>query len=193
MATDRVYRWKEGTPFNADPNKVHDELEKIRIKNKSESIESLSPRDVLELARNSKTELHKCFEWDDSKAAEKHRLGIAGLVLRALVYDHYVIENAQKTQKNLGGVVVAPLNNTPKKVALPVRAYERMGPRKFGPTELVLKDPEIRDILLSEISRAISILRNKIHSYNLIASDTLLLEVDKHLENASEVIDNRKK
>lgn len=189
MATDRVYKWKAGTPFKADPNKVYAELEEIRKKSKLDDIEFISAKDVLDRARNPKTELHKCFEWNDSIAAEKHRMGIAGLVLRALVYDHYVIESAQTKQKQLGGMVVAPYVNTPKLVAPNVRAYERGASKKFAPTEIILRDDKLRDTLLSEISRAISVLRTKIQNYQNIAADKSFQEVDDHLRRASEAVE----
>ena len=40
---------------------------------------------MLEKGRDADSELHKCFEWDDSIAAEKYRLKQAGTVLRLLV------------------------------------------------------------------------------------------------------------
>ncbi len=52
--------------FKADAQKCYDEVQTLG--------ESYTPRDVLELARDPKTELHKCFDWDDTSAAEKWRI-----------------------------------------------------------------------------------------------------------------------
>ena len=52
--------------FSADAQKCYDEVQTLG--------EEYTPRQVLDLARNPKTELHKCFDWDDSSAAEKWRL-----------------------------------------------------------------------------------------------------------------------
>jgi hypothetical protein len=72
-----VYDWKNGARISADAQKVGEELERIEYKDAAT---------VLDVARKSKrSELHKCFEWDDSIAAEQHRLSQAGLILRALV------------------------------------------------------------------------------------------------------------
>lgn len=46
------------------------ELEIVRGKNKHGI---LDPDKVVEFARNPKTALHKCFEWDDDKAADRFR------------------------------------------------------------------------------------------------------------------------
>ena len=71
------YCWKT-YGFTADANKVGKELEKI------ESKEELTRETVLEYAKNKKSELNKCFEWDDSIAGEKYRLQQASFVLTSI-------------------------------------------------------------------------------------------------------------
>lgn len=39
-----------------------------------DQMESATPQQILEKARDESTELHKCFTWDDSIAAEKYRI-----------------------------------------------------------------------------------------------------------------------
>ena len=69
---------------------IREELEKIAA-NHPEGL--LAPRDVVEFARNTKTALHKEFEWDDSVAADIHRLDTARRVIRLQVS---VIESVPK-------------------------------------------------------------------------------------------------
>ena len=57
------------------------ELEKIA--NKKGGL--LNPHDVVEFARNEKTALHSCFDWDNSEAAEKWRLHQARMLIRIVV------------------------------------------------------------------------------------------------------------
>ena len=52
--------------FKGDARKCYEEIQTLG--------EDFTPRDVLELARDPRTELHKCFDWDDTIAAEKWRL-----------------------------------------------------------------------------------------------------------------------
>lgn len=52
-----------------DANEVAEELERIK-----RNEESLTPALVVEHAKDQMSSLHACFEWDDSKAAHKHRL-----------------------------------------------------------------------------------------------------------------------
>lgn len=68
--------WKVKGIFKADADKVYSEIG---------NLESITPQNVLEKARNKKSELHKCFEWDDNVAAEKYRLSQARQIIQLLV------------------------------------------------------------------------------------------------------------
>lgn len=70
--------WKVDGIFRCNANDVKKELDTLG--------EQFTPRDVVELARNESTALHKCFEWDDSIAAEKYREEQAKMVIRMIVY-----------------------------------------------------------------------------------------------------------
>lgn len=70
--------WKKGYGFvKADAQKVYNEITEIG--------ESVTPKEIVNKARNEDTELHKCFEWDDKIAGEKFRELQAGNILRLLV------------------------------------------------------------------------------------------------------------
>ena len=76
-----VAKWSAtGTRFGADAQKCYEEIMEI-----CDDVESASPQAILEKARDESTELHKCFTWDDSTAAEKWRINEARLVTRQLV------------------------------------------------------------------------------------------------------------
>ena len=68
--------WKIKGIFNADAQRVADEIGENRI----------TPEQILEKARDVNSELHKCFEWNDSIAAEKYRLQQARSIILNLVY-----------------------------------------------------------------------------------------------------------
>ena len=67
--------WKVQGIFKADAQKCFEE-----IGNKG-----VTPEEVLNIAKNENTELHKCFEWDDNAAAEKYRLNQARSILQMIV------------------------------------------------------------------------------------------------------------
>lgn len=70
--------WKIQGIFNANAEKVDSEIKSIGDK--------ATPQQLLDYAKNNEnSELHKCFEWDDSIAAEKYRLEQARKILIFIV------------------------------------------------------------------------------------------------------------
>ena len=61
-----------------DPYRVYDELAVLG--------DNVKPAEIVEAAKDEESELHKCFEWDDSVAAEKYRLQQARAIIVNLVY-----------------------------------------------------------------------------------------------------------
>lgn len=69
-------QWRIEGIFKANAQKVANEIGGQKI----------TPSEILEKAKDKNSELHKCFEWDDTIAAEKYRLQQASTILRMLVY-----------------------------------------------------------------------------------------------------------
>lgn len=108
-------KWKINGIFKADPQKVYQELGSTAI----------TPEEVLEKARNEKTELNKCFEWNDGIAAEKYRLQQARQVIQLLV----VVPKSEDAE--------------------PIRAFQITSERNtYQPTRLFLEQPDEYQILL---------------------------------------------
>ena len=76
-----VAKWKEGFGLydGVDAQTVAEELRAIG--------DEFSPAQVVDAARDESTELHKCFEWNDGRAAELYRLQQARKVVQALVIE----------------------------------------------------------------------------------------------------------
>lgn len=74
---ETIIKWSVSGVFKADANKCYEEIQEIG--------EEVKPEQVLDKARDSESELHKCFDWDDSSAAEKYRLHQARLVINHLI------------------------------------------------------------------------------------------------------------
>ena len=79
--------WKFNNLYKADAEKVSKEIE---------SIQNATPSSILEYARNENSELHKCFEWDDTVAAEKYRLQQSRNIVCNLVYQEEKKEEPAK-------------------------------------------------------------------------------------------------
>lgn len=67
--------WKFDGLFKADANTVAKEIESIKA----------TPENIVKYAKSENTELHKCFEWNDSVAGHKYRCLQAQQVVRNLV------------------------------------------------------------------------------------------------------------
>lgn len=63
--------------FKADAQKCYDEIQTLG--------ESYTPQDIVELAKDRKTELHKCFDWNNKEAADKWRVHQARMICCSLM------------------------------------------------------------------------------------------------------------
>lgn len=73
---DKLVKWV-GQNFKGDPKKVYDEIQTLG--------KSYTPNDILTYAReHEESELHKCFDWNDTTAAEKWRLHTARIICCSL-------------------------------------------------------------------------------------------------------------
>lgn len=115
-----LVKWSIPNLFRADANKCYSEILEL---------ENITPSEVLERARDEKSELHKCFEWDNSKAAEKYRTIQAGNVIRAL----YIVHKDEGTA--------------------PVRVLSRTSSSSYQPTRTFLtNENEYADLLRRALS-----------------------------------------
>ena len=99
-----VYSWKvETLPVKAQV--AGEFIEKLEEKHGE-----VTPRVIVDASRKKNAPLHRCFEWDDTTAAEKYRETQAAALLRNLT------------------VTVEPIaDETPKTVRAFVRATEKKG------------------------------------------------------------------
>jgi len=80
MENNFVSVWRPGMAsifHNADAQRVAEEIYSIG--------EGATPEQIYEKAKGKNTELHKCLEWDNRKAADKYRLQQCGNILRCLI------------------------------------------------------------------------------------------------------------
>lgn len=124
-------KWRVDGIFKADAQKVLEEIGDCRI----------TPQEVLEKARDVNSELHKCFEWDDSIAAEKYRLHQARAVLINLVY------------------------KTEKKDVAPVRYFQLTTEKNtYQPTVSFLKQEDEYQALLRRAKAELEAFKRRYHT-----------------------------
>lgn len=149
MNAEITAAWTPGfeTLFKADAKLVAEEIVSIG--------EKATPIQILDKARDPGTELHKCFEWDDSIAAEKYRLSQARKVVCNLV-----------------------IRETVKEDKPPIRFfYQPKNGGGYHTTQIIYKDPDKYQALLASVLRELVSIRNK-HS-NLAELDGVFSAIDE--------------
>ena len=79
--------WRTPGLFKADAQKVCDELMEIG--------EEFTPEEIVAAAADEAKELHKCFEWDDTKAANYYRLHQARVLTSQIVFKREIPEGEE--------------------------------------------------------------------------------------------------
>ena len=80
-----VATWRTPGIFKADAQKVCDELREIG--------EEFTPEEIVEAAKDNTKELHKCFEWDNDKAANSYRLYQARILTSQIIFKRETVED----------------------------------------------------------------------------------------------------
>ena len=94
-----VYSWKvETVPVKAQV--AGEFIEKLEEKHGK-----VTPRIILDASKKESAPLHNCFEWDDTKAAEKYRETQAAAILRNLTVTVETVE--ESTPKTVRAFVKA--------------------------------------------------------------------------------------
>lgn len=128
--------WKLEGLFKADAQKVADEIS---------SLESRTPRTLLEYARNPDTELHKCYTWNDNEAAEKCRLYESRKILCNLVIAEVKEEKVESTK---------------------LRLFYKTDGTEYKPIQFIMKNKPEYEVLLE---RAMSELRAFKQKYSMLS------------------------
>lgn len=138
--------WAVAGLHKGDAQKCYDECQ---------TLEEVTPANVLEKARNKKTELHKCFEWDDSVAGEKYRLIQARQIIQ-----HFVIVPPDDEE------------DTPK-----VRSYQITTEcTKYEPTRMFLQNPDEYKELLKRAKAELAAFRQR---YKMLSElENIFAEID---------------
>lgn len=136
----RAYSWRPGFSYKADPEQVGLEIERL-IEENGQKLEAST---VVSAAENPTSPMHNLFEWDDTKAAEEHRLQQARTLLRSI----HVTITTPKGQDIVTNLVVSTEKDGPRR-------------RQYSTTEYALNDPELRAEVLGQALRELASFRRK--------------------------------
>lgn len=129
-----VYEWKSGTRVNANAQVAGEMCARL------EKDGRLTAKDLLDENRPSDAPLHECFEWNDTKAAEKFRETQARHIINSLVIK---VENRE-----------------------PVRAYFKVETqeRQYRSIEAIIKTEDSYGKLLASAISELGYFRKKYES-----------------------------
>lgn len=82
---ETIIKWSLKDIFKADATKCYEEIQEIG--------EEVKPEQVIERAKDKGSELHKCFDWNNSVAADKWRLHQARSVLNHLIVIKHEVDD----------------------------------------------------------------------------------------------------
>jgi hypothetical protein len=119
----KKYVWAPNARMRGDAQLVGRELDMLQRTHG----QVLTPRVVVDHARADKSALHKCFTWDDAKAAELHRENEARSIIRSI---RIITDNAID-------------DPTPHRVFVNIDGLEGQDEQAYVPMTRVLSDPEL--------------------------------------------------
>lgn len=144
----KKYKATIGAPFNRDKVQVYGEaLQDISNKNNGE----LKPKIVVDEARNQSNPLHEYFDWDDTSAAEKHRLFQARNMINHITVE-ITYDNKKEDWKGWFSVDSTPDEKTINKVYVNV--------------ERIISEPDLREQILMRAIEEADYWRQKYQKYN---------------------------
>lgn len=131
--------WKSGFGlFNqADAQKVAQEIVAIG--------DCATPSQIVDVGRNSDTELHKCFDWDDTIAAEKWRIEQARDIVRHLVIKEDALPKDKPEIRYF---------------------FKPQGEVGYKPTEIIVKQKDSYEALLAQAYAELRAFKQKYYCLN---------------------------
>lgn len=126
-----AYEWKTKGVYKVDANDAANEI--MRIRDERGTIE---PYAIVDESRDERAVLHGCFEWDDTRAAERYREHQASGILRNIT----VVSDSDETES--------------------VRAFVRVS-SGYQPMSVVIENRDMTEELLQIALRELQYFKRK--------------------------------
>ena len=158
-------KWKDAGALSADAEKIGEELKTLG--------NEITTENIVEKAKDEKTELHKCFEWDDKKAA--------------------IIYRKDRAMYIIGHLIIIPETEDNEESPQIIRAYESVTKddrRFYAPIQKILNNEDWRKEVFAAIQKSIDELIRKLETYeNMSGIKHKIFEVKEVLETARELFE----
>lgn len=143
--------WKR-KPKNAPSADIaHAVIEEIRHRRGA-----VTPQLLVIDAKKKKSPLHGCFEWDDSKAAEQHRVTQARNILSYICVEVEQDEPDEKPQQVRAFIAPSSVGKDSK--------------TSYVPVDEVRNDAEMQSAYLHQLQNELNSIKNKIKSFKEFAA-----------------------
>lgn len=136
-----IYKMKSGARLPVSAQIAGEECERL------ESMGELTTTNLVDASRPDDAPLHKCFEWDDSVAAEMYRERQAAYIIRSIE-------------------VCVEKSSEPTRAFVPTMTN---GQREFRSIDVVLRSSESREALLDSAKRELMAFVRKYRTLNELA------------------------
>ena len=133
---------------------------------------AVTPETMLEDARPEGSRLHTYFEWDDTKAAEQHRLQTC-----RKIYNHFTFTVVNDTTEEQG-TIRAFLNV--KTTIEPSKQADEKTKRVYVPTVAAFEKPDYRKQIIGQAKVEIKRWRERYKMYSKF--EPLFIAIDKMVE-----------
>jgi hypothetical protein len=135
-----IYQWRADSRFPIGATIAAERLSQIKKQNGE-----ITPRAVVDDAASPKSPLHPCFEWDDSKAADAHRLSQA--------------------RKLIGSIVVAEVNDKPVKYETRAFVHITADSPRYEPIQVAMRTEFMREEVIDRAWKEIAMWRTRYNAY----------------------------
>lgn len=139
-----VYEWKAGSRFPIGAQIAAERLNLIREQNGA-----ITPRVVVDDAASDNSPLHRCFEWDNDKAADSFRL--------------------DQARKLIGSIVVAQIDEKPVNKEARAFVHIESGANRYEPIQVAMASVDMRAEVLAKAQQEIKMWRARYAAYQEFA------------------------
>lgn len=147
----KKYDFRPGFAWKADPEEVGRTIEKLSKQTGGE----VSPAMVVEEAKKKNSPLHNCFEWNNTKAAEKWRIHQARLLLGSIVIN-FEYSEAQ--------TIRAFLNiQTPEK-------------QTYSHIDSIINDEAKMQFVIDQLKRKLALISEQLKTYESLKEHSKVIE-----------------
>jgi len=139
-----IYEWRADSRFPVGAQIAAERLSAIKSDRGA-----ITPRYVLDDAASDNSPLHKCFEWNNEKAADNYRL--------------------DQARKLIGAIVVAKIDDAPVKKETRAFVHSTIEGNQYVPIQVAMSRSDMRAETLGRAKQEIAMWRARYAAYSEFA------------------------